>query len=100
MCERYLFRGKKRCSGAAYSYAVNFWNRRAPEPEPKPLTLDELRERDGMPVWVVEANEREEEGRWALVHVFMSRAKSLDATYSFHRHRADWLAYDRPPKEV
>ena len=56
----------------------------------EPLTLDELREMDGVPVWLVNQNG----GRWVImsgVHLWDNRKNA--------EYGKTWLAYRRPPKE-
>lgn len=84
---------------------------------PKPLTLDELRERDGKPVYLVRVEHDEEirnksgEG-WYLVdarleQLFRSYAHELsfsDLNKAFStmvgRSVFGYIAYDHPPKEA
>ena len=77
----------------------------------EPLTLDELMEMDGEPVWVVPGNASP---RWCLVRVLGDKNwKSFDcvdgdrnewdedryAVCGVINEDIEWLAYRRPPKE-
>lgn len=68
---------------------------------PKPLTLDELRERDGEPVYIVcPGYEHEFPGRWEI----LERAGSwgwngIHAEYFESSYEREWLAYRSKPKE-
>lgn len=82
---------------------------------PKPLTLDELRERDGKPVWVEEITPEQIDGNyWGIVDVdfvcprslgigaIISTAtdgKSKFAITPFSDYNKTHVAYDYPPKE-
>lgn len=75
----------------AVGLRVDFWME-IPPLEEKPLTLEELMQRDGKPVYIVE------EGRkgWELAE---------DASEYFLERNADeygitWFSYDREPEEV
>lgn len=73
-----------------------------------PLTLDELREMDGQPVWVVPWNE---EPRWCLVEClgdfgldcFDGKDSVFDENFyavcGVINDECEWLAYRKPPKE-
>ena len=76
---------------------------------PKPLTLDELREMDGEPVWCVDGEEHScyclvnaesedcidsESGAWCFAFYGMTR----DGENGLHN--MGWLAYRSKPKEV
>lgn len=49
--------------GEALTMAIDALQEKAEREDPKPLTIEELRQMDGEPVWVVEWN------HWALVSV-------------------------------
>ncbi len=77
----------------------------------EPLTLDELREMDGKPVWCVDGSGDE---TWGLVHMDYSHMDVIDHDCGLWRgefynmggdgrnslHRLGWLAYRRKPKEA
>ena len=60
-------------------------------PPNKPLTLEQLREMDGEPVWV------EQQAAWGLVEVHKNRVYIIgldfESGYSLH-----WNIYHRPPE--
>lgn len=73
-----------------------------PLPPNDPLTLEELREMDGEPVWVVNSPTKREEGffdEWALVSVRRKNAESVGTIYHFENYGDHWLAYRRKPEE-
>ena len=68
-------------------------------PPNEPLTIEQLREMDGEPVWIANPDALEY-GRWGIVdgvyqaeddHVLMLRGD-----YSCHYYGKTWLAYRRP----
>lgn len=85
----------------------------APLGESKPLTLDELRERDGRPVWVEFIGEWAEYGEgWEVVRIRGAQSlewfpafgtmlkRNISPIPCFKSHYGiNWLAYDREPKE-
>lgn len=79
----------------------DMWNRR-PEKPNDPLTLDELREMNGEPVWVETPwVDREISGRWVIVDGVNLEKKVLFTRGDFtcHDYGKVWLAYRRKPKE-
>jgi len=74
---------------------------------PKPLTLDELRERDGALVYCTYRRATKPGKPWEAVtqpflvdaHRFM-RLVGTDTCLSFDHWKTTWLAYDHPPKET
>ena len=70
-------------------------------PPNEPLTLDELRERDGEPVWIANSDALEY-GRWGIVDgVYQAeddQVLMLRGDYSCHYYGKTWLAYRRPPE--
>lgn len=85
------------------SEAIAAWNRRA-QPENKPLTLDELRQMDGEPVYTVGVGANRTKRYWCLV---MLARKSVCAVIgdemvcvgAFCQYSETWLAYRSKPKE-
>lgn len=75
--------------------------------KPKPLTLEELRQMNGEPVWIVE---HPDWGHWELAEdaedYLMDRdedfygMKHNDPSGRFGLHVLGWLAYRHKPKEV
>ena len=63
-----------------------------------PLTLDELREMDGGPVWV-QSPGVPEYGRWAIVEGVGENCLFLRDDFTCHDYGKTWLAY-RQKKEV
>lgn len=72
-----------------------------PEAQPnEPLTLEELREMDGEPVWVTHKDGSG--GRWGIVNIYPSGI-CADVRSGQAYWFADYIgtiAYRRPPKEV
>ena len=64
----------------------------------KTLTLDELREMDGEPVWV-QSPGVPEYGRWAIVEGVGENCLFLHDDFTCHDYGKTWLAY-RQKKEV
>lgn len=86
--------------------AIEAWNRRA-EPENKPLTLEELRQMDGEPVWVVTLDGTDEP-RWGIVtsaekhgtYLLCALNGVATADYAdFDSYNDTWVAYRHKPKE-
>lgn len=69
----------------------------APTPN-DPLTLEELREMDGEPVWVVQIS-GELRPFWMLVDVEDESASSRLYCAMFEDYGTEWLAYRRRPEE-
>lgn len=63
-----------------------------------PLTLDELREMDGDPVWVVQVD-GEFRPFWMLVDVEDESASNRLYAAMFEDYGTGWLAYRRKPEE-
>ena len=63
-----------------------------------PLTLDELRQMDGEPVWV-QSPGIPEYGRWAIVEGVGENCLFLHDDFTCHEYGKTWLAY-RSKKEV
>lgn len=74
-------------------------------PPNEALTLEELREMDGEPVYVVPSNEYSELGKWCVVSIGDSNDYSCALvpgveywTWKFEGYGEQWLAYRRPPE--
>lgn len=71
---------------------------------PKALTLEELKERVGMPVWTI-TNGVEGSGRWEIIEAisdeFIRLCNPEDTTYDcpVDTYGKTWLAYDYPPED-
>lgn len=82
------------------------WNRRA-EPSNEPLTLDELRQMDGEPVYCKNKVDPNKSG-WGIVcarekapYVRTHSGKgSLSMLFYFIVYNVEWLAYRRRPEEA
>ena len=70
-------------------------------PPNEPLTLDELREMDGEPVWIVDVGPHKWYGPgWAIVdrdNCLVRTVKNWNAVF-FESYGERWLAYRRPPE--
>ena len=64
----------------------------------EPLTLDELREMDGEPVWV-QSPGIPEYGRWAIVEGVGENCLFLRDDFTCHDYGKTWLAYRQKPEE-
>lgn len=67
------------------------------EPPNDPLTLEELREMDGKPVWI----ESKYSGGWHILDSFWNERVYMlgDAGYIIGNYGKTWLAYRRKPEE-
>ena len=67
----------------------------------EPLTLEQLREMDGEPVWIANPDALEY-GRWGIVDgVYQAeddQVLMLRGDYSCHYYGKTWLAYRHPPE--
>ena len=64
----------------------------------KALTLDELRQMDGEPVWV-QSPGVPEYGRWAIVEGVGENCLFLHDDFTCHDYGKTWLAYLQKPEE-
>jgi hypothetical protein len=71
---------------------------------PQPLTLDEFRERDGKPVWMVYNSDGD--GMWRVFRgidtAFSEAFVKFDdgSSIEVSQYNKTWIAYDYPPPEV
>ena len=65
----------------------------------EPLTLDELRQMDGEPVWV-QSPGVPEYGRWAIVEGVGENCLFLHDDFTCHDYGKTWMAYRQKPEEV
>lgn len=76
-----------------------FWARKALQPtltQPnEPLTLEELREMDGEPVWVENKNNPALSGWGIMLENICSAYHDI---FSIEQYNKTWLAYRRPPE--
>lgn len=67
----------------------------------EPLTLEQLREMDGEPVWIVDVGPHKWYGPgWAIVdrdNCLVRTVKNWNAVF-FEKYGERWLAYCRPPE--
>lgn len=96
----------------ALDRAISAWNRRA-QPANEPLTLEQLREMDGEPVWTVNVSSTKD-GTWEMWDIVeKSDDEGIEFGYSteykewwnYNLRNSDgtlcgcfWLAYRRPPE--
>lgn len=70
-------------------------------PPNEPLTLEQLREMDGEPVWIVDVGPHKWYGHgWAIVdrdNCLVRTAKNWNPVF-FERYGERWIAYRRPPE--
>ena len=70
-------------------------------PPNEPLTIEQLREMDGEPVWIVDIGPHKWYGPgWAIVerdNCLVRTAKNWSPVF-FERYGEQWLAYRRPPE--
>ena len=66
----------------------------------EPLTLEELREMDGEPVWVVPRGMHEkDEPMWCVLESPMALIPGVDYwSWDFDGYAETWIAYRRPPE--
>ena len=71
-------------------------------PQNEPLTIEQLREMDGEPVWIVDVGPHKWYGPgWAIVdrdNCLVRTAKNWNPVF-FERYGERWLAYRRPKEE-
>ena len=72
----------------------------------EPLTLEELREMDEEPVYVVPKDKPAHCGGWCGVTVwkcdrysYVSLLRDADSGWGFEKYGKTWIAYRRPPEE-
>ena len=66
----------------------------------EPLTLEQLREMDGEPVWVVPTGTYEkDEPMWCVLESPMALIPGVDYwSWDFDGYAETWIAYRRPPE--
>lgn len=86
---------------AAYGALAKLMRLEHPLREPNPpLTLEELREMDGEPVWVVSQDGRNE-SCWMLIDVEYKLCREAHGGMAVFENYGDtWLAYRRKPEEA
>lgn len=93
--------------GDALLMAIDALREKAEREDPQPLTLEELRQMDGEPVWVKTKNAYNGEGECCVVHVLRDRRHFValipgieDMWHPSSHYGKEWLAYRHKPKEV
>ena len=69
-----------------------------PAPSNTPLTLEQLREMDGEPVWIRTKYDASK-SFWAIVNTKGDQVESYARVELFEDYWSDWLAYRRKPEE-
>lgn len=82
----------------ALEMAITALRAQQEEERKEPLTLDELREMDGEPVYVVTTSWYGWPC-WAIVNSGDGRCETRDLSFMFSEIDQLWTAYPRPPKE-
>lgn len=82
-----------------YPEAIKDWNRR-PAPENKPLTLEQLRQMDGEPVWI----DGKDYGGWTIFKASANKQvarcpDNVNLSYYMDGYGKTWLAYARKPEQ-
>ena len=98
---------KRMCINAAEALENLLTERSAQQKAEKnePLTLDELQQMAGEPIWVENSSEKHAEGfadEWALVST-SPHARVVESTRTIYRleyYGKTWVAYRRKPKEA
>lgn len=92
--------------GEALDLALEALREKAEREDPKPLTIEELRQMDGEPVWVKNKNAINYEGEWCVIQVLRDRLhfEALipgieDMWYQSSTYSKEWIAYRHKPKE-
>ncbi|MDU7339337.1 MAG: Lar family restriction alleviation protein [Clostridium sp.] len=93
------------CSATTMRYfdtpvgAIAAWNLR-PTPENNPLTLEQLRNMDGEPVYVVyQSIDGIKHGTWAVNWNAMKSASNGYVNFKHKNYEKQWIAYARKPKQ-
>ena len=82
----------------AHRVAISALRAKRERENQKPLTLDELRQMDGEPVWV-QSPGVPEYGRWAIVEGVGENCLFLHDDFTCHDYGKTWLAYRQKPEE-
>jgi len=85
-------------AGSAHDKAISAWNRRA-EPENNPLTLEELRQMDGEPVWVDTINRSDPYHGYCVIDDNAAWMPGVEYwAWRFSDYGKTWLAYRTKPE--
>lgn len=91
----------KRAAGYAeaghYDLALSALREKQERENPKPLTLDELRDRNGKPIYIVS---KEFGDSWEIASYDKRRFFGRGLCYWLDDYGKTWLAYDHEPKEA
>lgn len=91
----------------AHKMAIDALERQNTEPDPKPLTLEQLREMDGKPVFIINKSNHPENNRscWEIISTIQDEilylkgagkyCYRLDNYATLDKYGKTWLAYDR-----
>lgn len=72
-----------------------------PLAQPEPLTLEQLKQMDGGPVWSIGIGEYDYAFGWALPNSEEDQAYANDgATWAYDEYGITWVAYTSQPKEI
>ena len=95
---------------AMFSMALSALREQQERENPKPLTLDELRQMDGEPVWLhtfSSVQKKTNISQWAILEsignsnaVFLKGGCNSRITKWFCNYGTTWLVYRHKPKEV
>ena len=83
----------------AHQIVLDALREKAEREDPKPLTIEELKQMIGEPVWV-QGPGIPEYGRWGIVEDAFGNSLYLLNDFSCHDIGKTWLAYRHKPKEV
>ena len=78
-------------SGETRNAAIAAWNKRVQE-NPQPLTLDELREMDGEPVWTVGVSSTSD-GSWGMWDI-IEMVNDDGVCFGYSTERPEWWNYN------
>ena len=96
--------GQVQCHEETMRMAVDALRAQQERENPKPLTVDELRQMDGKPVWFVDLDDLF--GEWRVIEsIWPNEASSefewrAEDTTRSEDYSKTWLAYRYPPKEA
>lgn len=80
--------------------AIQVLQAQAEKDNPQPLTLVQLKQMDGRPVFIVGESGQSEHGAWAMVKSLYEMAEcAYGSLFTFKNYEKTWLAYSHKPKE-
>jgi len=87
--------------------AIDALREKAEREDPQPLTIEELQQMDGEPVWVKNRNADRGEGEWCVICLYYNKLDfdaSIPGVESYwhpsNEYGKTWTAYRHKPKEV